>query len=210
MGNAFRTLREKCNTKYLSECDITSSSPTPIDLQYYNLDTRADYYHALRILSGMNQPDSSQSLIAYLKDTNDLFLHTAPIISFVGKPGTMITPLVMRLIPLLECRDLKVVYLIRENDTVLFKNVHFEPTPDNLAASLAGADFILTENFGSSAPNKIEILQKGWSLTPVFDEKDLLAVFSDFPYRSDCSVPVLDSNRVKNLADFLFDSLRKL
>ena len=123
-------------------------------------------YHALRILSGIVPPDSSQALIEYFKDTRDLFLHTTPVISFVAKPGTIMTPLIERLLPLLEREGLKVVHLIKEDSSVVFKNVFFEPTLENLSSSLSGADLVLTENFGADAPNKIEILRKYWSETP--------------------------------------------
>ena len=64
----FNTLREKCSTRYVTEAAISEAAPTPIDIQYYNLDTRDNYYHALRILSGIVPPDSSQALIEYFKD----------------------------------------------------------------------------------------------------------------------------------------------
>ena len=122
----FNTLREKCSTRYVTEGAIAEDAPTPIDIQYYNLDTRDNYYHALRILSGIVPPDSSQALIEYFKDTRDLFLHTTPVISFVAKPGTIMTPLIERLLPLLEREGLKVVHLIKEDSSVVFKNVFFE------------------------------------------------------------------------------------
>ena len=116
----------------MTESAIAEAAPTPIDIQYYNLDTRDNYYHALRILSGIVQPNSSQALIEYFKDTRDLFLHTTPVISFVAKPGTIMTPLIERLLPLLEREGLKVVHLIKEDSSVVFKNVFFEPTLENL------------------------------------------------------------------------------
>ena len=73
------------------------------------------------------------------------------------------TPLIERLLPLLEREGLKVVHLIKEDSSVVFKNVFFEPTLENLSSSLSGADLVLTENFGADAPNKIEILRKYWS-----------------------------------------------
>lgn len=52
----FEPLRDKCHTKYLNEEAIithTSSpdhTPVSMDIQFFNLDTRADYYHALQRL----------------------------------------------------------------------------------------------------------------------------------------------------------------
>ncbi len=205
----FSTLREKCNTKYLTEKAIAEYVKTPVDIQYYNLDTRANYYHALRILSGIDDPVSSKALIEYFEDTKDLFLHTKPVISFVAKPGTLITPFVERLLPLLEREGLKIVYLVKEDQSVLFKNVLYDPTPENLSASLSGADLILTENFGASAPNKIEILRKDWAETPVFTE-NVIALLTDFPYHEQSSVPVFDINKLKNIITFIQDYLAKL
>lgn len=45
-----------------------------------------------------------------------------------GKPGTIMTPLIERLLPLLAREGLKVVHLIKEDSSVVFKNVFFEPT----------------------------------------------------------------------------------
>ena len=193
----------------MTEAAIAEAAPTPIDIQYYNLDTRDNYYHALRILSGIVPPDSSQALIEYFKDTRDLFLHTTPVISFVAKPGTIMTPLIERLLPLLEREGLKVVHLIKEDSSVVFKNVFFEPTLENLSSSLSGADLVLTENFGADAPNKIEILRKDWSETPLFAEKDLIAVFADFPYHAETSLPVFELNKLKNIVIFLREYLSK-
>ena len=173
----FNTLREKCSTRYVTEAAIAEAAPTPIDIQYYNLDTR------------------------------DLFLHTTPVISFVAKPGTIMTPLIERLLPLLEREGLKVVHLIKEDSSVVFKNVFFEPTLENLSSSLSGADLVLTENFGADAPNKIEILRKYWSETPLSDEKDLIAVFADFPYHAETTLPVFDLNKPKNIVTFLREYL---
>lgn len=205
----FKTLREKCNTKYLTERAIAEYVPTPIDIQFYNLDTRSDYYHALRILSGLNQPGASQTLVEYFEDTRDLFMHSTPVISFVAKPGILITPFVDQLIPPLEREGIKIVHLILDGTSVVFKNMLSEPTPENLTASIQGADLILTENFGGSAPNKVELLQKDWSETPSYEEQELLAVVTDFPYQGN-GVTVLDSNRLKTVVTFLMDTLHTL
>ena len=136
-------------------------------------------------------------------------MHTTPVISFVAKPGTIMTPLIERLLPLLEREGLKVVHLIKEDSSVVFKNVFFEPTLENLSSSLSGSDLVLTENFGSDAPNKIEILRKDWSETPLSDEKDLIAVLADFPYHAETSLPVFELNKLKNIVTFLREYLSK-
>lgn len=44
----FETLREKCQTKYLSQEVLSDSASTSLCDQFFNLDTRQDYYKALR------------------------------------------------------------------------------------------------------------------------------------------------------------------
>ena len=46
----FDTLREKCSVSYLKREDATKDSDVPADLQFSHLDTRDDYYRALRHL----------------------------------------------------------------------------------------------------------------------------------------------------------------
>ena len=46
----FDTLREKCSVSYLKREDATKDSNVPADLQFSHLDTRDDYYQALRHL----------------------------------------------------------------------------------------------------------------------------------------------------------------
>ena len=138
----FNTLREKCSTRYVTEAAIAEAAPTPIDIQYYNLDTRDNYYHALRILSGIVPPDSSQALIEYFKDTRDLFLHTTPVISFVAKPGTIMTPLIERLLPLLEREGLKVVHLIKE----AVRSIRNVRTGMNVPPSKKAKVFVVSED----------------------------------------------------------------
>ena len=46
----FDTLREKCSVSYLKREEATKDSDIPADLQFSHLDTRDDYYRALRHL----------------------------------------------------------------------------------------------------------------------------------------------------------------
>ena len=46
----FDTLREKCSVSYLKREEATKDSDIPADLQFSHLDTRDDYYLALRHL----------------------------------------------------------------------------------------------------------------------------------------------------------------
>lgn len=44
----FDTLQEKCQTKYLEQTALADFVHTPLSDQFFNLDTREDYYKALR------------------------------------------------------------------------------------------------------------------------------------------------------------------
>ena len=114
------------------------------------------------------------------------------------------------MLPLFEREGLKITYLAKEDHSIIFKNVYFDPTPENLSACLTGSDLIFTENFGESAPNKIEVLRKDWSEAPTFDEKALIAVVADFPYRSDSSLPVFELGKPKNFITFIQEYLSKI
>lgn len=46
----FEKLQEKCETKYLLETSLPEYASVPMNDQFYNLDTRSDYYQALHIL----------------------------------------------------------------------------------------------------------------------------------------------------------------
>jgi molybdopterin-guanine dinucleotide biosynthesis protein A len=203
---SFQLLREKCTTKYLTEKAIANHTKTPVEFQFYNLDTRADYYHALRMLSGIKSPESSKALLAYFNDREDLFLHKVPTVTFCARPGTLMAPFIEKLIPLLEKDGLTVAYLTREESSVIFHNIKNNPTPELLTAALNASDILLLENFGEDSPNPVEILRKNWSEAPSREPSDLTAVISDFAYEND-AVPCFDFNKPKPFASFLQELL---
>lgn len=207
----FQTLREKCTTKYLFEKEVNAYVSTPIDFQFYNLDTRANYYHALRMLSGIRHPDSSHALLEYFHDNVDLFTHTIPTLSFVCKPGTIVTPFLEQLTALLKREGLSVLFLTQEEQNLILHNQNLLPSLENLAALFAGSNLLLMEYAGNQTypdlPNKVEILKKDWSDEPLSNEEDLLAVVADFPYEPDIDLPVFDMNKPKAFLRFIHEQL---
>lgn len=202
----FQTLREKCTTKYLTEKAIANFTSVPIEFQFYNLDTRPDYYHALRMLSGVSHPDSSHALIEYFHDNEDLFTHEIPAVSFCGKPGTLMAPYIEKLIPLLKKDGISVLFLSKEDSDVILHNIPHGATPDSLAASIRSADLLLLENFGKDSPNPVEVLRKNWSEEPQTDCLRLKAIVADFAYEND-RVPCFDMNKPGKFAVFLHETI---
>lgn len=203
----FKTLREKCRTRYITEKALSDYTTSPIDVQFYNLDTRNDYYHALRMLSGISHPDSKNALIEYFSDNKDLFSHAVPVLSIVSKPGTITTPFLERLIPLLKRDGLEVLHLRFEDKNVVFHKLDFLPLPENLAAALTSSDLILLECpstvSGLIPQHKVEFLRKDWSETPLNALDELLAIIADFPYEATSTTPVYDMNKPRDFLHFI-------
>lgn len=206
-----QTLREKCSTKYLTERAILAYTKTPIDIQFYNLDTRANYYHALHLLSGLNVLDSSDALIAYFHDNEDLFLHTIPALSFVAKPGTIVSPFLDQMVALLKRDCLNAVFLTQEDQNLIIHHEHIQTTLENFISFLSSFSILLIEysNYEDAlnAPNKIEILKRGWSEEPMTNPDELSAILADFPYESPDGVPVFEMNKPKSFLHFIHEFL---
>lgn len=202
----FQTLREKCSTRYLSEKELHHPK-TPWDMQFYNLDTRTDYYHALRMASGIRHPDTAAALVEYFNDNEDLFVHTVPVISFVAKSGTLMAPFIERLVPLAQRDGLKTLYFTRQHEDLILHDMDFDLFKEGFADVITKSDMILLECVGtkacSSANNKVEILRKGWSVKPVFDETGLMAIIADFPYEPVSDIPVFDFHKPKGFLQFI-------
>lgn len=202
----FHSLREKCNTKYITENAIHEITPLPIDLQLYNLDTREDYYHALHMLSGIHQPDSRDALVKYFSDNENPFTRSAPVVSLISKPGTNLTPFLFSLYALAKREKLNILLLTQEHHNLLIHNMKVPSHIENLAAAFIDSDFILVDYAGTDfalTQNKVEVLKKGWCETPTCNEKDLIAILSDFPYESETGIPVFDLGKPRSFLGFL-------
>lgn len=201
-----QTLREKCSTRYLSEKEF-GWSKTPLDMQFYNLDTRSDYYHALRMASGINHPDTAAALMEYFNDNEDLFVREVPVIHFVARSGTLMSPFIERLVPLLHRDGLKTLYFTQQHEDLVLHGMDFHSFPEGFAEVITKSDLILLECVGtkacSFANHKVEFLRKGWSAEPAFGETGLMAVIADFPYESDSDVPVFDFHKPRGFLKFI-------
>lgn len=201
----FKKLHEKSKTKYLLESELADTINTPLAIQYYSMDTRAEYYHALRILSGLEHPTDSSALIEYFNDKKDLFQHNVPVISFSSKPGTMILPFLKQSAALLEKSGYRISIASKEGQSVILHNLKNISSPEEIAASITSSDLIFFDQFDGECDYQIEILKKGWSETPTLSEDKLLALITDFSYKEEIAVPVFDSNRPRSFIQFLRD-----
>ena len=48
---SFNRLHEKCNAGYVPEDELAKVCPVPLNEQFFNINTRSHYYHALKLLS---------------------------------------------------------------------------------------------------------------------------------------------------------------
>ena len=80
---------------------------------------------------------------------------------------------------------------------------------EQIAASLTSCDLILLDEPESSSKYTIEVLRKGWNEELLFPEDKLLAIVTDFSYKKETAVPVFDSNRPRNLIQFLRDFMEQ-
>lgn len=205
----FKNLHEKCKTTFLPESDFDDIIHTPLAIQYFSMDTRAEYYHALRILSGLEQSSESDSLIEYFHDKRDLFEHSAPVISVCSKPGTIVLPFLKQITDLLEKSGYHVCVISREQPDFVLHNMTDSCSVSQVAAFLTSCDLILLDEPKSSSKYTIEVLRKGWNEELLLPEKELLAVVADFSYKNEIAVPVFDSNRPRNLVQFLRDFMEQ-
>ena len=207
----FKTLREKCKTKYLTEKAVAEYVNCPVDVQFYNLDTRPDYYHALRMLSGISHPDSSNALIEYFNDNEDLFAHTVPTLSFVSKPGTPVSPFIERLLPLLKRDGLDVRYLTVQDSSIVIHGAVIDAKPETIFSHIMSANILLVEytvaEAAQNAVNKVEVLRRDWSEEPLSPTGELIALLADFSYESKSGLPVIDLAKPKDFVHFIYDFL---
>lgn len=203
----FKALHEKCQTKYLAEHTFSEFISVPVDVQFFNLDTRTDYYHALQMLSCFHDLDSSTAVIDYFNENKDLFLQALPTLSFVSKTGTLLAPFLNQLILLLKRDFIEALYLTIENQDLIIHNIEVPPVPENVTSAFTCSDLILIEYSSDArqtgAKNKIEVLRKGWSEAPVTNESDLLCIVADFPYVSKMGIPVFDMKKLKAFEQFV-------
>lgn len=203
-----QSLREKCRTRYLTEKSLATASAVPIEIQLFNIDTRKDYYRALHLLSScaIEKCACAKSSTDSFSDQHyKPFSQPAPVLSFVSKPGTKITPFLENLAVSLKREGLNILLISIEDKNMVIHNMNFPPVPETLSTVCEKSDLIFVEcdNMDLCPINsgKIEILKKGWSEIPLLSATDgLLAILTDFSGSFRPDVPVFD---VKHPRDFL-------
>ena len=192
-------LHDKCNTIYVSEATLDKKCPISVKTQFFNMNTRAAYYHALRMLAdrhllSFNFEESNFSLDSAAWSNN-----TIPIISFVGNSGVGKTTYLDALIPLLKKDGIKAA-------VIHCSQLDFSKNPSALLSHITNVDLILTEGYIAESYFKIEVLKKGISETSTHSTQELIATVSNFNYKS--NVPDFDYNKPKNILGFLREFIR--
>ena len=185
---------------------------------FFNMNTRQDYYYALRRLGKMQQTH------------NDI-----PVLSFVARSGTGKTTYIEKLIPLLKNEGIRlallkhdahgfemdkpgkdshrftragadhVILTSRQKTAAIIQHEDTVPLGD-LLQKISNADLIITEGYKHETQKKIELLRKGYQETPVSDREHLIALVADFKINAD--LPVFDLNDPAAILPFLLDYMR--
>lgn len=189
-------LHGKCNTHYLSEVDLNQLCPMPLSHQFYNMNTRHEYYAALTLLF-------EQEPAAFSRGDNDSLTDMAaspiPIISFVGDSIVNKKTFMNQL-----CTILKKDGII----SAIF-DYNKKTSPATLAddlSSITNVDIILTCDLADEECFKVEVLSKEINEALLYKETDLIAVVSDFNFK--CSLPCFDSRKPRTMLRFLQDFIR--
>lgn len=194
---SLNALQDKCNTKYLAESDLNEHCSISVTAQLYNMNTRSDYYNALRILLERGEISlHSTSKPEHLYRTKTPYI---PVISFVGDSIIDKKSYIKRLIPVLEKDGIKAVlfdYDKKTSPATLLKDLQ----------TITNVDLILTRNIEEEGFFKIELLSKEINEELLHPLTDLIAIVSDFNYKSE--LPCFDYHKPKMMLNFLRDFIR--
>ena len=163
---------ENCSTTYVPEEDLDGKCSTPVSLQFFNMNTRSDYYRALHFLWRDGKlPTSNHS-----DDTSSLFRRqesSIPILSFVGDSLIDKKNYVERLSAVLDKDALR---------------------------RITNVDLILTYDLKDLACFKIEMLLQETNRNPLYKENELMAYVTDFSYKS--ILPTYDYRKPRSIVPF--------
>lgn len=81
---SFNRLHEKCNAGYIPENELANICPVPLNEQFFNINTRTHYYHALKLLSERGELFDEDSNLE-LPATGNIATFI-PVVSLVGIP----------------------------------------------------------------------------------------------------------------------------
>jgi molybdopterin-guanine dinucleotide biosynthesis protein B len=153
-----------------------------------------------------------------------------PIISIVGKSDAGKTTLIEKLVPELKRRGYRVATIKHDAhqfeidhpgkdsyrhyhagadwtvigspaQLAMVRRLERELTLDEIAATLSGADVILTEGYKREAKLRIEVSRHAHTTELISDRSELLALVADYPI--ELGVPLFDLNDTAGLVDFI-------
>lgn len=189
---------QNCNTFYVPESVLDGACSNPVSLQFYNMNTRYDYYRALHLLWRDGKlPNSNHS-----HDTSTLFrkqTSSIPILSFVGDSIIEKKTYVRQLQQILERENIKsAIFDYDKNTDPMIQR--------NALRQITNVDLILTYDLEDNSCFKIEILIEEINEEPLHDIEELLAFVTDFNYKS--ILPAYDYKRPRTLLPLIRDFIR--
>lgn len=195
---SLKLFHENCNTFYVPESVLDTSCANPVALQFYNMNTRYDYYRALNLLwQDGKLPTSNHS-----QDTSLLFRKQAssiPILSFVGDSIIGKKEYVRQLHQILQKENIK--------SAIFDYDGNADPiTQRNALRQITNVDLILTYNLEDNSCFKIEILIDEINEEPLHDTEELLAFVTDFNYKS--ILPSYDYRKPRTLLPLIRNFIR--
>ena len=184
---------ENCSTTYVPEEDLDGKCSTPVSLQFFNMNTRSDYYRALHFLWRDGKlPTSNHS-----DDTSSLFRRqesSIPILSFVGDS-------------LIDKKNyVEQLSSILDKDNIKNAIFHYDENQDPAAQRdalrrITNVDLILTYDLKDLACFKIEMLLQETNRNPLYKENELMAYVTDFNYKS--VLPTYDYRKLRSIVPFI-------
>ncbi len=201
--------------------------------QFFNMNDPQTYYYALQRLAGERPGEFPAGFCpANSRENADI-----PVLSFTARSGTGKTTYLEKLIPLLKQEHLRLAVVKHDahgftidqpgkdsfrlteagadhmiltsgdRTAAILSHSKMNPSLETILSHIEGVDLILTEGYKLGNQKKIQLLRRGFSMTPVGSPENTIAYVTDFPFESE--LPVFDLNRPEELVPFLLSILHK-
>ena len=174
---------------YKRQEELTKVCPVPLNEQFFNINTRSHYYHALKLLSERGELFDEDSNLE-LPATGNI-ASFIPVVSLVGDSIIDKKTFCIQLLEALKKDGTKAAIFDSEKD---FSNI-------------TNVDLILTCDLEDEDCFKIELLSSELNETPLHPLSGLVAIASDFGYKCE-EVPCFDFRKPKSLLGFLKTLIR--
>ncbi|MCR5666735.1 MAG: molybdopterin-guanine dinucleotide biosynthesis protein B [Eubacterium sp.] len=217
---ALKAIHEHADTVYIDDTSLFDSekdyfSDADIETCFFNMNTRQDYFSALRRINLL--PMSTKNI---------------PVLAFSAKSGTGKTTYIEKLICLLKEKGLSLgvikhdahkfqidkpgkdsyrfsaagadkVLITSQTKTALIEQHQSSYSYDEMIQMIDNVDLIITEGYKHGEQKKFELLRKGHSETPLANPVNLLGYVSDFDIETD--LPVFNINKPEEILPFIVD-----